>query len=61
MLRDKLPNKSISNLDNSYYEPIYNLSFIHICMTNHFIEGWKNFESRWQNDALLQTTKIKNK
>ena len=45
-------NKSIS-LDNSYYEPVFNLTFIQL-YENNFIEGWKNFESRWKNNYYKQ-------
>ena len=48
----KFYNKSIT-LDNSYYEPAFNLSFIQL-YENHFIEGWKNFENRWENNYYKQ-------
>ena len=41
-----------SNLNKSYHEPIFNLSLIYL-FTNNFKEGWKYYESRWQNDAYL--------
>ena len=41
-------NKSII-LDNSNYEPLYNLSLVQL-YENRYETGWKNFESRWKID-----------
>ena len=43
--------KAIS-LNQSYHEPIFNLSLIYL-FSNQFKEGWKFYEKRWHNEAYL--------